>query len=494
MSATLAVVMTLAIAGLFAALGVWHVRGRHMSLEDYLASRGLAGGGVSVATVVASVAGAWVLFSPAEAATWAGVPGVLGYALGQAAPLLALAFIGPRMRRLMPHGHSLTEFAWHRYGAAAYALVLALMLFYMFIFLAAELTAISRALGLVADIPLAWTALIVAAGTLAYTCYGGLRASIFTDGIQFLVIVPLLMVIFVAALGRLGGFEGAFGPTAASAPQLMAFEHRAGVAFGLTLVIAILAANLFHQGFWQRVYACRDEATVRRAFALSAAVAIPIIALGGAFGLIAVGHGVPPEQGSVALFALAMEVLPAWALLGLLVLALALVMSSMDTLLNGIASVVTSDLARFRPGTRVSRLLRSSRALTAAAAVPAVFVAAMGGSVLYLFLIADLVCAAAVVPIFYGLYSPRLTGTGAFTSSITGMAVGALFFPKPDFQPWFDPAWLDVHPDFQFLASFGSALLVSSLMAAAWSRLRALPPDRVYDFTRLRREVQLIEG
>ena len=45
-------------------------------------------------------------------------------------------------------------------------------------------------------------------------------------------------------------------------------------------------------------------------------------------------------------------------------------------------------------------LLRSSRALTVAVALPAVFIAAQGYSVLYLFLIADLVCAASVFPVF----------------------------------------------------------------------------------------------
>ncbi|NIR29523.1 MAG: Na+/proline symporter [Gammaproteobacteria bacterium] len=495
MTSALAIGTTLATALIFAMLGIWHMRNLRLSVEEYIVSRKSLGAGASLATVTASVIGAWILFSPAEAATWAGIAGVIGYALGQAAPLLALAVIGPRMRALMPQGHSLTEYAWHRYGPPMYVLTLLLMLFYMFVFLSAELTAISRTLQLVADIPLVWTALIVAAGTLAYTCYGGLRASMFTDGIQFTLIIPLLLVTFFVVLGELGGLKGAFGPVAGGAPQLLSLNHRAGAAFGFTLVIAILAANLFHQGFWQRIYACRDATAIRKSFYASGLVVIPIVLLAGLFGLMAVGQEVPPEQASVALFVLAVESLPTWALLVLLILALALVMSSMDTALNGIASTVTTDLARFRPNTRVGGLLRSSRVLTIITAIPAVFIAALGQSVLYLFLIADLVCAAAVVPVFYGLYARRFTGTGALASAVGGLLVGAMFFPKPDFQPWFRPDWLAVHPDFQFLASFGSALLVSSAIALAWNvaaRLRA--PDKIYDFERLTRNVRLIEG
>jgi len=494
-TAPLAIAVTLVTAAIFSLLGIWHVRRRGLTLEDYTVSRDSTGAGAALATVVASVAGAWILFSPAEAATWSGLPGVVGYALGQAAPIAALAILGPRLRRLMPRGHSVAEYTRHRYGMPMYLLTLAIMLFYMFVFLAAEMTAIAQALRLVADIPLAWTALIVAVGTVAYTCYGGLRASMFTDAIQFALVVPLLLVTCTVALAALGGFGAALAPVAERAPHLLRPDHRAGLAFGATLVIAILAANLFHQGYWQRVYACRDERVLRRSYLWSALVTIPLVLIGGLFGLMAVGQGVPADQASVALFRVAMQALPAWAMLLVLVLALALVMSSMDTLLNGIASVVTVDLARFRPGIRLRGLLRSSRLLTVATAIPAVWIASQGHSVLYLFLLADLVCSAAAFPVFYGLYSRRLTGAGAVTSAVAGVIAGAAFFPRPDFAPWHDVAWLTVHPDFRFLASFAAALLVSAALALLADRLGArLAPERRYDFRRLADDVQLIGG
>ena len=67
----------------------------------------------------------------------------------------------PRMRRLMPQGHSLTEYAWFRFGKAMYVFTLGVMVFYMFIFLSAELTGTALALRLVADIPLGVTAAAV---------------------------------------------------------------------------------------------------------------------------------------------------------------------------------------------------------------------------------------------------------------------------------------------------------------------------------------------
>ena len=498
LSETLVVPVMVITVALSALLGILYVRRRRLSVEEYIVNRNTAGTGVAAATVVASVAGAWILFSPAETGTSAGIVALIGYSLGQAAPLVAFAIIGPRMRRLMPQGHSLTEYAWHRFGPAMYLFVLGVMLFYMFIFLSAELTAIAEAVELVAGIPLVWTAIIVAVGTIAYTSYGGIRASIFTDSVQFVVIIPLLIVAFIVAIVALGGFGAAFDPVSETAPQLLSLGHRPGIEFGVTLVIAILAANMFHQGFWQRVYACRDAQTLRRAFLIGGVVVIPMIFGAGLFGVMAVGYDIPADKSSVALFFLIIEALPTWVVLLVLVLAMALVMSSMDTLLNGIASAVTSDLPRFRPGIKAAPLLRSSRAITVVVALPAVFIAAQGYSVLYLLLIADLVCAGTVFPVFYGLYNRRLTGRAALASCILGIGAGVLFFPKSDFTPWLDfPRWLGFLQggEADFLVSFATAVGVSVVIAVVWSALASrqrLAPQ--YDYKRLDEQVQLIQG
>lgn len=497
-SPSLVVSVTAITTVLSALVGVMYARRRRPTVEEYIVNRNSAGTGVAIATVVASAVGAWILFSPAETGTWGGVVALIGYGLGQAAPLCAFAIIGPRMRKVMPHGHSITEYAWHRFGSGMYLLVLVVMLFYMFIFLAAELTGIAEAVKLMADIPLVWTAVIVAVGTIAYTSYGGIRASIFTDSVQFIAIIPLLIVAFIVAIAALGGFTGSFAPVRHNAPQLLSLVHRPGIEFGATLFIAILAANMFHQGFWQRVYTCRDTQTLQRAFFTGGLLVIPIVIIAGLFGILAVGFGVPDGKSSVALFSLIMEALPTWAVLLVLVLALVLVMSSMDTLLNGITSAVTSDLPRLRPGIQSANLLRSSRFLTVVVAFPAVFIAAQGYSVLYLFLIADLVCAGVVFPVFYGLYSRHLSGNVAVLSCIFGNVAGVLFFPKSDFTPWLEfPQMLGFlrGGEGDFLVSFATALGVSVLTAVTLSKFSSRSPRAYqYDYARLDARVHLIQG
>jgi Na+/proline symporter len=455
---TLTILLTILVTTAFAGLGIAYSTRSRIDAEGFLVSRNWAGSWIATATLVASVMGAWILFGPAETATWAGIVGLIGYAVGSAAPLLAFVVIGSRMRRLMPSGHSLTEFTWHRYGRFAYSLSVAIVVFYLFVFLAAELTGIALAINLIGGTSLVVSAIIVGVLTVLYTAYGGIRASLFTDAIQFALIIPLLVVVGLALAVSLDWFGPALDTVRAEAPRLVSLSHGPGIEFAFTLFIAIWAANMFHQGFWQRVYTCKDESTLRRGFLIAGLIVVPMILATGFLGLVAVGEGAATEP-SVALFGLVQDVLPDWALLTVLVLALLLVMSSMDTLLNGISSALSADLARFKPGWGGRTILRFSRATTALLIVPAIAIASQGYSVLYLFLIADLVCAAAVFPVFYGLYSRRVGQPAVVAGIVVGIVVGSLFFPTSNFA-----AWNSIPLSGKTLVSFGAALGASTVV------------------------------
>ncbi|WP_416674444.1 sodium:solute symporter family transporter [Egbenema bharatensis] len=383
----------------------------------------------------------------------------------------------------MPNGHSLNEYVLYRFGNAMYMLTLGIVVFYMFIYLAAELTAISKAVQIMADVPLGWTALVVIAAVFVYTTYGGLGTTIFTDAIQFVVIVPLLLLCLIVAVIGLGGFSTALQPLQQSAPELLSFSNVPGIKFGATLVIAVLAAEMFNQGNWQRIYACRTDRIVKRSFLFSFLAILPMLFIAGFLGILAMNFGFNDDR---AFFSLIQQLnLPTWFIVTVLILALALVMSSLDTLLNGITSVFTLDLIRLFPQMRSNGILRLSRILAVVIGSISVLIAAQGYNVLYLFLLADLVCAGAIFPILYGLYSRRLTGTVAFWSAAVGIAAGALFFPRPDFSPWFPiPLGGDL------LVSFTVPLLVSMAIVFGWNFYAANTDQiKLFDFNQLRTQI-----
>jgi Na+/proline symporter len=477
-----ALLVTLVTAGLFALLGLLHASKRTINLEDYLVSRNRFGWGMAFATIVSSAMGVWILFSPPQIGATSGIAGIIGYCLGSAAPMLLFTQLGPRIRRLMPNGHSLNEFVLYRFGNAMYGLVLAVIGLYMFIYLAAELTAIAKAVQILAEVPLGWTALVVITATFLYTTYGGLDATIFTDAIQFIVIVPLLVISALVAVIALGGWQAALAPVQMNAPQLLTLGNGDGIKMGASLIIAIVAAELFNQSNWQRIYACRTDSTVKHAFANSTLAIMPMLLIAGLLGLLAMHFGFNDDR---AFFSLMQQLaLPLWVMLLVLVLALALVMSTISSLLNGIASVFTIDLIRLFPQMRSAGLLRAARILTIAIGIPTIGIAAQGYDVLYLFLLADLVCAGAFFPVVYGFYSARLTGTIAFWSTVLGIGVGACFFPKPDFAPW-----LNIPFAGDLLVSFAAAVVVSAAVSLLWSAILGENGSK-FDFDQLQSQTQ----
>jgi Na+/proline symporter len=477
---TTALAVTLITVAVFTLLGLLQASRHAISLEDFMVSRNRVGTGMALATIVASAMGAWILFSPPEVGATSGIAGIIGYCIGQATPAALFAFMGTRVRFLMPKGHSLNEYVLHRFGNAMYLLTLGIIVFYMFVYLTAELTAIAKAVQLMAGVPLWFTAVLVITAVFIYTLVGGLEATIFTDAVQFVVIVPLLLLSFGVAVFALGGWGDAIAPVTETAPQLLTLANGPGIKFGATLVIAVIAAEMFNQANWQRVYACKTDTVVRRSFLGSFLVILPVLFIAGLLGILAMHFGFNDDR---AFFSLIQELgLPGWVSMAVLVLVLALVMSSLDTLLNGIASVFTTDLLRIFPDMQSTGILRISRGLTVVVGIPAILVASRGYNVLYLFLLADLVCAGALFPVLFGLYSRRITGAMAFWSALVGIAAGALFFPRPDFSPWNRLPFAG-----DLLISFAAPILVSTLVSLGWIQVKAqLGKTQAFDFSKLR--------
>ncbi|MFB6195064.1 MAG: sodium:proline symporter [Haloplanus sp.] len=471
----------------FAAFGAWYARGRIETVEDYITARGSAGGGTLTATIVASSMGAWILFSPAEAgAAFGGITAIAGYAAGSALALVAFAVVGPRIRHLLPRGHSLTEYAYTRYGPGMYAYVLLVSVAYMFVFLAAEFTGIASALSLIADVPGWQTATVVGVTVLAYTGYGGLRASMITDTVQTVLILPLLIASVVVTLLALGGTDAAHAAIVDASPTLLAVGSASGLKFGAYVIVAIVGAEMLNQAWWQRVYAASDDRTLRRSFLVAAVAVVPMVFLAGVFGPVAVGLGLvdAPGDASISFFLVVTEVLPDPAVVAVAVLAVLLVVSSADTLFNAIASVVTVDLPRMLDISG-DRLTTAARVVTVVVAAAATVVGAQGYSVLTLFLLADLLAAATFVPLLYGLYSPRAWSGGVLLASAVGLGVGAAFFP-----PARGVLPLSALPSASYFRSFLAAAALSTGLAVLTARLGG----GRYDLDRLDREMRQLDA
>ena len=382
---------------------------RSEDVEDYVVARNSQTAATLGLSFLAAGMGAWILFAPPEVGAGVGPLGVAGYAIGAAAPIAAFALLGPRIRAVVPTGHSLSEFVRVRFGRPFQLYVTGISLVYMLFFVTAELTAVGGVVAILTGGNGRGAVIAVAVTTLAYTVYGGLRASLRTDRFQAWLILALLAFAGVAVTALTDGPAAAGAASAAPAAP-----RPPGLPVALTLIIAVTAANLFHQGYWQRVWAAADDRALRRGAGIGALLTVPVVALLGFLGILAAGRGLELGSPPVPFFAL-LAGLPMIVAVAVLVLGIALVCSSVDTLETGLASLLTVE----RPQTS----LGTARILTVVLMVPAVVVALQGLSVLQLFLIADLLCAATAVPAIAALWHRATTG-GALAGAIAGL-IGA---------------------------------------------------------------------
>jgi solute:Na+ symporter, SSS family len=352
---------------------------------------------------------------------------VLGYSCGSAFPAMLLCWLGPLVRERTAASHeafNMTDFGRERYGRVMQVSIATLSGFYMFVFIVAELTAISsifqvltnnysNRLGIVVTLSLGLC-------TTFYTALAGLPASIVTDKFQGLMMFLLVSLLTVAVssnpANRVSRAEFA----------LASNWTTEGLTTAVTLIIAICCAEMFNQGTWQRVWAAKSIPDMRKGFLFGSFLVFMLMMFFGVMGMIAYANS--PEAydngekfSYLAFFDLLEPMKPGWHILTL-ILVVALCASSVDTLQNGIASIFFHDLVHVGWNTQ-----GACRAVMVVLNIPSIYLASQGYNVLALFLVADIVCATSVFPVFCGLQTKDIgflkapTELGAFLGCISGV-------------------------------------------------------------------------
>ncbi|MGH1398052.1 MAG: sodium/proline symporter [Alphaproteobacteria bacterium] len=210
----------------FLAIGLLSIRQKQKTADDYL----LAGRNVSPALVGLSGA--------ASTASGFGFTGIIGfgYAHGLSGAwfifgilfgsLFAFSMISRRLRTLSHRTKSISysEFLTAGMGKSRpYFLVLlgVISLAALIIYAAAQLTAGAKAMHVLLDWEYSWGILVGAVIVVLYCFAGGIRASIWTDAAQIVVMYGAMTVLAIVSLMAMGGFGGLYDSLAAIDPKLV---------------------------------------------------------------------------------------------------------------------------------------------------------------------------------------------------------------------------------------------------------------------------------
>ena len=429
-SAQLSIVVTVIIGLFFIGLGYLNSK-KISNNQKYIVGERDENTFSLTASLTASALGAWILFGPASAATWGGIGAVIGYALGTAAPMLFLYNFGPKIRKEFPKGLTLTEFIKKRFGVGILKISLFLILFYLTIFLIAEVTAIASLLNFIAQVPLWITAGITLIICLLYILRGGFKLSIITDKYQFsfIMLIILASVFIILRNVDISSYE----LIKKNSPNLIDKNYLPNYTAGLTFFIAVAATNLFHQGNWQRIFSAKNNSILKSSLIYSSIIIFFIVFWMGYSGLISYSLN-PKVIPDLAFFDLILNEKKLIIIMFVLILAMSLTLSTIDTLINAISSLIIVN------GNQINKSLSGKEIKTKAnfiilfLSVLVFILASKGYSILYLFLLADLLCCAAVTTIFYGFFNKNINSKFAISSIFCGLILGLFFFPSINFK------------------------------------------------------------
>ncbi len=187
---------------------------------------------------------------------------------------------------------------------------------------------------------------------IAYTSFGGMRAIVFTDIVQFLVLAVAMPVALWLGVRQAGGWAVVKAAVPLSHWQIPG-DTMTTVAF-LSLFATFLLGETLVPPYVQRLYIGRNASHTARGTLLSGIFSIPFFAVTGLIGMVALVLK-PDLDANLALPFVIREVLPAgvrgFAIAGVI----SIVMSSADSFLNAASIALTHDIAKPLLGDRISR-------------------------------------------------------------------------------------------------------------------------------------------
>jgi solute:Na+ symporter, SSS family len=288
-------------------VGLYFLRKNHTAEDYYVGGRKMGSGHVGLSIVATDVGGGFSIglgglgFTMGLSGSWLLFTGLIG-------AILSGTFLVPWLHRHTELRNAMTfpDLFRVRFGHGA-ALIAAVISAVGYLgFTSSQILAGAKLAN--ATFPeLSFSVILVLMGTLVvvYTALGGIKAVIYTDTIQWCIL--LLGLIFIGipfGFSAVGGVDEVIGALPPEMKSLSNVSWQTLVGWFVTIVpIWFVGMTLY-----QRIYACKDERSARRAFYMAGIFEWPIMAFMGVVmgmiarvavmkGLIGDGADIDPEQG-----------------------------------------------------------------------------------------------------------------------------------------------------------------------------------------------------
>ena len=412
-------------------VGFYHFL-RNKSTEDYyVGSRSIKASHVGLSIVATDVGGGFSIglggvgFLMGIAGSWLLFTGLIG-------AWLTAVFIIPRIKKIDAEQKFMTypDFLRYRYNGKV-ALVAAIISGIGYLgFTGAQLLAGAK-LASATMIPknpygmdpILFALLVIAAVTILYTVIGGLKAVIYTDTIQWIMLLSgLIFVTIPVTLIKIGGLSALKETLPA---EYFSLTNIKPVMF-INWMVTIIPIWLIGMTLYQRMYACKDEKQAKKAWYIAGIFEYPIMAFTGVFlGMCArvVFPELPEDEAEMALPMLIRDVLP-MGVTGIVIASyFSAIMSTADSCLMASSGNFVNDVIEryFARDISDKNSIRLSMLVTFVIGTIAVIIAAQFNTVLNAILYAySFMVSGLFVPTLGAYFWKKSSSAGALAGMLTG--------------------------------------------------------------------------
>src|SRR5690554_461009 len=238
---------------------------RHLirNTHDFIISNRRIGLGFGVGSIISVWTWAMaVMMSSAMTYQW-GLSGLFWFVVPNGLAILAMIPLARILRRKMPEGYTISQFAHERFNRnrIASGVVTLTMIFGVLLEILINLKGTSVVMSTV--FPIDWQVATIATVVivLTYAFFGGLWTAVMTGTLNTWMITVPAAIVVVAVYGHFeGGTAAILDAIRTQNPEdLNVFEPGAAAGFGITLAFGLLAAVVADQTFWQKVWAIKKE-------------------------------------------------------------------------------------------------------------------------------------------------------------------------------------------------------------------------------------------
>ncbi len=373
-----------------------------------------------------SIAATWIwapaLFIATQKAYTQGIAGLFWFTIPNILCLLIFSFFAIKIREITPNGFTLSDFMRSKYSERVQNMYLIELIGLAVCQFAVQLLAGGAVIAYLTGLNFFIITFILSIIALSYSLVSGVRASILTDYWQMWLI--LIVVIFVVpwVVIEAGGWQSVIqGLGGVDNKYSNPFNKEVAYSFGIVVTIGLLAGPFGDQSFWQRTFATK-KSEIKKAFITSACVFGIVPLFTGIIGFVAASQNIVGEPQLINIITVK-KLLPEWVLLPFAIMLISGLVSTLDSSLCAISSLVGHDIAkRFKNSSEINYAKIGMIIL----AVSGLLIANIPGmKILYLFLFYGTLRASTLIPTVLTILYGKLSENGMFYGICLAIFVGA---------------------------------------------------------------------